>query len=125
VHQLFAGTCQPEAVITQYGDAGRRERFYSASMWGSISRQSAIRNAPAITSAWRPSCESQRTIWDGWPSCTSASAAGLKTELTRPEAAPGRDRAHVSNPCCGGPTQAGRLAARPGLMRCPVGRQPP
>jgi tetratricopeptide (TPR) repeat protein len=30
VYQLFAGTCQPEAVITQYGNAGRRQRFYSA-----------------------------------------------------------------------------------------------
>jgi lipoprotein NlpI len=30
VYQLFAGTCQPEAVIARYGDAGRRERFYSA-----------------------------------------------------------------------------------------------
>ena len=29
VYQLFAGTCQPEALITRYGDAGRRERFYS------------------------------------------------------------------------------------------------
>ena len=30
VYQLFVGTCQPEAVIARYGDAGRRERFYSA-----------------------------------------------------------------------------------------------
>jgi tetratricopeptide (TPR) repeat protein len=30
VYQLFAGTCEPEGVIAQYGDAGRRERFYSA-----------------------------------------------------------------------------------------------
>jgi tetratricopeptide (TPR) repeat protein len=30
VYQLFAGTCEPEAVIAQYGKAGRRERFYSA-----------------------------------------------------------------------------------------------
>jgi lipoprotein NlpI len=30
VYQLFAGTCQPEVVITQYGDAGRHQRFYSA-----------------------------------------------------------------------------------------------
>lgn len=30
VYQLFAGTCQPEALIAQYRDAGRRERFYSA-----------------------------------------------------------------------------------------------
>jgi tetratricopeptide (TPR) repeat protein len=29
VYQLFAGTCVPEHVIAQYGDAGRRERFYS------------------------------------------------------------------------------------------------
>jgi lipoprotein NlpI len=30
VHQLFAGTCEPERVIAQYHDSGRRERFYSA-----------------------------------------------------------------------------------------------
>ena len=30
VYQLFAGTCQPEAVIARYADSGRRERFYSA-----------------------------------------------------------------------------------------------
>jgi tetratricopeptide (TPR) repeat protein len=30
VYQLFAGTCEPEAVIAQYANAGRRERFYSA-----------------------------------------------------------------------------------------------
>jgi lipoprotein NlpI len=30
VYHLFAGTCQPEAVIARYGQAGRRERFYSA-----------------------------------------------------------------------------------------------
>jgi tetratricopeptide (TPR) repeat protein len=30
VYALFAGTCHPEAVIARYGDAGRRERFYSA-----------------------------------------------------------------------------------------------
>jgi tetratricopeptide (TPR) repeat protein len=30
VYQLFAGTCEPEAVIAHYGDAERRERFYSA-----------------------------------------------------------------------------------------------
>ena len=29
VYQLFAGTCQPEYVVAQYTDAGRRERFYS------------------------------------------------------------------------------------------------
>jgi tetratricopeptide (TPR) repeat protein len=30
VYQLFAGTVEPEGVIAQYGDAGRREQFYSA-----------------------------------------------------------------------------------------------
>lgn len=30
VYQLFAGTVEPEGVIAQYGDAGRREHFYSA-----------------------------------------------------------------------------------------------
>jgi tetratricopeptide (TPR) repeat protein len=30
VYRLFAGTCQPEALTTQYQNAGRRERFYSA-----------------------------------------------------------------------------------------------
>jgi lipoprotein NlpI len=29
VYQFFAGTCQPEAVIARYKNAGRRERFYS------------------------------------------------------------------------------------------------
>lgn len=27
---MFAGTCQPEELIAQYRDAGRRQRFYSA-----------------------------------------------------------------------------------------------
>jgi lipoprotein NlpI len=30
VYQLFAGTCAPERLIVQYGNSGRRERFYSA-----------------------------------------------------------------------------------------------
>jgi lipoprotein NlpI len=30
VYQLFAGACQPQAVIARHADAGRRERFYSA-----------------------------------------------------------------------------------------------
>ena len=30
VYQLFAGTCEPERLIAQYANSGRRERFYSA-----------------------------------------------------------------------------------------------
>ena len=30
VYQLFAGTCEPERMIVQYANSGRRERFYSA-----------------------------------------------------------------------------------------------
>jgi tetratricopeptide (TPR) repeat protein len=30
VYRLFAGTCEPERVIAQYDNSGRRERFYSA-----------------------------------------------------------------------------------------------
>jgi len=29
VYALFAGACSAEQVITQYRDAGRRDRFYS------------------------------------------------------------------------------------------------
>jgi tetratricopeptide (TPR) repeat protein len=30
VYQLFAGVCDAERIVTQYHDAGRRERFYSS-----------------------------------------------------------------------------------------------
>ena len=38
VYQLFAGTCQPEAVIAQYGDAGRRAALLQRSLRGALFR---------------------------------------------------------------------------------------